>query len=98
MWGSCNKDKWLSPSVLCDVRRLNFEPLVARVRAPGTHWGRHSSFLPAMTSDLAVKAGRKLFERHLKDYEPADPLYETYTDKKGRERRRKVRAAPLASG
>lgn len=34
--------------------------------------------------------GKKLFEKHLKDYEPKDPLYETYTDNKGRQRRRKV--------
>ena len=39
---------------------------------------------------FAIKAGRKVFERNLKQYEPADPLYETYTDKKGRQRRRKV--------
>jgi len=46
-----------------------------------------------MASDFAIKAGRKLFEKHLHQYEPADPLYETYTDKHGRERRRK-RAVP----
>lgn len=32
-----------------------------------------------------------LFEKHMKDYEPADPMYETYVDKKGKTRRRKVR-------
>lgn len=43
-----------------------------------------------MSSGLAISAGRKLFERNLDQYAPADPLYETYVDKKGRERRRKV--------
>ncbi|KAI0714262.1 hypothetical protein C8T65DRAFT_644462 [Cerioporus squamosus] len=45
-------------------------------------------------NNLAVSAGRKLFERNLKDYEPQDPLYETYTDKKGRQRRRKRETPP----
>ncbi|KAI0775238.1 hypothetical protein BD413DRAFT_611564 [Trametes elegans] len=45
-------------------------------------------------SNLAVKAGRKLFERNLQQYQPADPLYETYVDKKGRQRRRKRETPP----
>ncbi|CDO75548.1 hypothetical protein BN946_scf184883.g10 [Trametes cinnabarina] len=44
-------------------------------------------------SNLAIKAGRKLFERNLQQYQPADPMYETYVDKKGRQRRRR-RAIP----
>jgi hypothetical protein len=40
--------------------------------------------------NFAASAGKKLFERNLQQYQPADPLYETYIDKKGRERRRKV--------
>lgn len=44
-----------------------------------------------MSNPLAVKFGKKLFTKHLSQYQPADPLYETYVDKKGRERRRKVR-------
>lgn len=40
--------------------------------------------------NLAVSTGRKLFQKNLQQYQPADPLYETYIDKKGRERRRKV--------
>ncbi|KAL7279178.1 hypothetical protein ACG7TL_007018 [Trametes sanguinea] len=44
-------------------------------------------------SNLAMKAGRKLFESNLKQYQPADPMYETYVDKKGRQRRRR-RAIP----
>ena len=47
-----------------------------------------------MSSDLAIKVGKKLFQKNLAEYTPADPLYETYVDKKGRERRRKVRPAP----
>jgi hypothetical protein len=44
-----------------------------------------------MTSDvLLTKAGRKLFEKHLGEYAPADPLYEFYTDERGRKKRRKV--------
>lgn len=34
---------------------------------------------------------RKFFETNMKKYEPTDPLYETYTDAKGKQRRRKVR-------
>ncbi|KAH9948724.1 hypothetical protein B0H21DRAFT_732820 [Amylocystis lapponica] len=37
-----------------------------------------------MTSDFA----------HLQQYAPVDPYYETYTDKRGRERRRRVSRAP----
>ncbi len=44
-------------------------------------------------NSLVTSAGKKLFERNLKDYAPQDPLYETYTDKKGRQRRRKVGGA-----
>ncbi|PSR74240.1 hypothetical protein PHLCEN_2v9984 [Hermanssonia centrifuga] len=47
-----------------------------------------------MSSGLAISAGRKLFERNLDQYAPADPLYETYVDKKGRERRRKRELPP----
>lgn len=47
-----------------------------------------------MYSDIARKAGLKLFEKHLKQYEPVDPLYETYTDNKGRQRRRKREVPP----
>ncbi|OBZ72063.1 hypothetical protein A0H81_08034 [Grifola frondosa] len=47
-----------------------------------------------MTSDLAIKAGRKLFEKNLRQYAPEDPYYETYTDKRGREKRRKRELPP----
>ncbi|KAI0784514.1 hypothetical protein C8Q75DRAFT_779193 [Abortiporus biennis] len=43
---------------------------------------------------LVQKTGRKLFEKHLEQYAPADPLYETYTDKKGRTKRRKRELPP----
>ncbi|KAI0316451.1 hypothetical protein OF83DRAFT_1126700 [Amylostereum chailletii] len=38
-------------------------------------------------------AGKKLFSRHMEHYTPTDPLYETYTDDRGRQKRRK-RALP----
>lgn len=47
-----------------------------------------------MTSDLAIKVGRKLFEKNVKQYTPVDPLYETYTDAKGRQKRRKRELPP----
>src|SRR5690242_4516059 len=42
-------------------------------------------------SKLVGKAGKKLFERHLQQYAPEDPVYEYYTDAKGKQKRRKVR-------
>lgn len=45
-----------------------------------------------MTSYLQ-KAGTKLFAKNLEQYRPEDPLYEFYTDKRGKQRRRK-RAIP----
>ncbi|KAF5379715.1 hypothetical protein D9615_005714 [Tricholomella constricta] len=44
-------------------------------------------------SALLGKAGKKLFERHLEQYAPQDPLYEFYTNDKGKKKRRK-RALP----
>ncbi|KJA14691.1 hypothetical protein HYPSUDRAFT_194879 [Hypholoma sublateritium FD-334 SS-4] len=38
---------------------------------------------------ILQKTGKKLFEKHLEKYAPEDPLYEFYTDDKGREKRRK---------
>ena len=40
---------------------------------------------------FATKAGRSIFARNLKQYEPKDPLYELYIDDHGKQRRRKVR-------
>ncbi|KAJ7216615.1 hypothetical protein GGX14DRAFT_605516 [Mycena pura] len=42
-----------------------------------------------MTSTILNKAGKSLFEKHLQQYTPADPLYEEYTDDKGKKRRRR---------
>ncbi|KAJ2928579.1 hypothetical protein H1R20_g8495, partial [Candolleomyces eurysporus] len=37
---------------------------------------------------------KKLFERHLEGYAPADPLYELYTDEQGKQQRRKRELPP----
>ncbi|KZV86917.1 hypothetical protein EXIGLDRAFT_724346 [Exidia glandulosa HHB12029] len=42
---------------------------------------------------LAQKYGKGVFAKHLENYQPQDPLYETYTDSAGRQKRRKVRRA-----
>ncbi|KAL7339888.1 hypothetical protein BJY59DRAFT_697224 [Rhodotorula toruloides] len=46
-----------------------------------------------MTSYITKKVGRRLAGQNLAQYEPADPHYETYTDAKGRQKKRK-RAIP----
>ncbi|KAJ7628525.1 hypothetical protein FB45DRAFT_794367 [Roridomyces roridus] len=35
------------------------------------------------------RAGKALFEKHLQQYSPADPMYEEYTDARGKKRRRR---------
>ncbi|KIM32928.1 hypothetical protein M408DRAFT_62500 [Serendipita vermifera MAFF 305830] len=47
-----------------------------------------------MASKLAKKAGLKVFEKHLEQYTPADPLYEEYIDDKGKKQRRKREIPP----
>jgi len=49
-----------------------------------------------MTSDLAIKVGKKIFEKNLENWVPTqeDPYYETYIDKKGREKKRKREVPP----
>jgi len=42
------------------------------------------------TKKLAKKAGLAVFAKHMENYKPADPYYEVYIDKKGREKRRRV--------
>ena len=42
-------------------------------------------------SSYAKNATLKIFEKHLQQYAPEDPLYEVYTDNNGRQKRRKVR-------
>jgi hypothetical protein len=49
-----------------------------------------------MTSYLQ-KAGTRLFEKNLEQYQPEDPLYEFYTDDRGKQRRRKVRPNPYCT-
>lgn len=49
-----------------------------------------------MATTLLQKSGLKVFEQHMRQYEPADPVYETYTDKKGKQRRRRVRVLIVA--
>ena len=39
------------------------------------------------------QVGAKLFRQHLEQYTPPDPLYEYYTDAKGKQRRKKVNTA-----
>ncbi|BGP28044.1 hypothetical protein JCM10295v2_007031 [Rhodotorula toruloides] len=46
-----------------------------------------------MASYITKKVGRRLAGQNLAAYEPADPHYETYTDAKGRQKKRK-RAVP----
>ncbi|KAI6125951.1 hypothetical protein EV401DRAFT_2087958 [Pisolithus croceorrhizus] len=38
--------------------------------------------------------GTKLFAKHIQQYTPEDPMYETYTDERGRQKRRKVASNP----
>ncbi|KAF4597014.1 hypothetical protein EYR40_007464 [Pleurotus pulmonarius] len=53
-----------------------------------------SSFSNEMTSALLGKAGKKLFEKHLEQYAPADPKYEFYVDERGEQKRRKRELPP----
>jgi len=41
------------------------------------------------TKKIAKKAGMAVFAKHMDGYRPADPYYEVYIDKKGREKRRR---------
>ncbi|CAE6363650.1 unnamed protein product [Rhizoctonia solani] len=45
-------------------------------------------------STIAKKAVSKVFERHMQNYTPSDPLYEEYTDEHGKKRRRKRELPP----
>ncbi|CAE6459695.1 unnamed protein product [Rhizoctonia solani] len=47
-----------------------------------------------MATTFAKKAGLKVFETHMQNYTPADPLYEEYTDEQGRKKRRKRELPP----
>ncbi|KZV86912.1 hypothetical protein EXIGLDRAFT_724341 [Exidia glandulosa HHB12029] len=43
---------------------------------------------------LAQKYGKGVFAKHLENYQPQDPLYETYQDSAGRQKRRKREVPP----
>jgi len=43
---------------------------------------------------FAERAGLALFKKHIQAYEPADPMYETYVDKRGRTKRRRRSIPP----
>ncbi|GBE88566.1 hypothetical protein SCP_1303830 [Sparassis crispa] len=47
-----------------------------------------------MSSSFAETVGRNLFAQHIAQYTPADPYYEKYIDKHGKERRRKRELPP----
>jgi len=47
-----------------------------------------------MSTILAERAGKKLFEKHVQQYTPTDPLYEFYTDAQGRKKQRKRHVPP----
>jgi hypothetical protein len=42
-------------------------------------------------SSFIEATGKKLFAKHLEKYTPEDPLYEFYTNKHGKQKRRKVK-------
>ena len=48
-----------------------------------------------MASMFLAQAGAKLFNRNIPGYAPPDPVYETYMDKDGEEKTRKVWLGPL---
>lgn len=47
-----------------------------------------------MATFIGKKAGKTLFENHLEQYAPQDPLYEFYTDDRGKQRRRQRQLPP----
>ncbi|KAK0204453.1 hypothetical protein DFS33DRAFT_1239226, partial [Desarmillaria ectypa] len=47
-----------------------------------------------MATKLFEKTGKKLFAKHLDQYAPVDPLYEHYTDDRGKQRRKKRELPP----
>ena len=46
-------------------------------------------------SSFIEATGKKLFAKHLEKYTPEDPLYEFYTNKHGKQKRRKVNCPPF---
>ncbi|KAI6112253.1 hypothetical protein EDD16DRAFT_1603804 [Pisolithus croceorrhizus] len=47
-----------------------------------------------MSSSYMQNIGTKLFAKHIQQYTPEDPMYETYTDERGRQKRRKRQIPP----
>ncbi|KAL5526186.1 hypothetical protein ACEPAG_7525 [Sanghuangporus baumii] len=47
-----------------------------------------------MSSKILTKAGLQIFEKHLKQYEPADPVWETWVDENGKTHKRKRELPP----
>ncbi|KAF8305781.1 hypothetical protein DL93DRAFT_2181668 [Clavulina sp. PMI_390] len=47
-----------------------------------------------MSQAIMKKTGMTIFAKHMKNYEPVDPLYETYVDKKGRTKKRRRELPP----
>jgi hypothetical protein len=47
-----------------------------------------------LNNPLLNKTGKALFEKHLAQYSPADPMYEEYTDARGRKKRRRREIPP----
>ncbi|KAK0493921.1 hypothetical protein EDD18DRAFT_1176878 [Armillaria luteobubalina] len=47
-----------------------------------------------MATKLFEKTGKRLFAKHIEQYAPVDPLYEIYTDDRGKQRRKKRELPP----
>ncbi|KAL5526165.1 hypothetical protein ACEPAG_7503 [Sanghuangporus baumii] len=47
-----------------------------------------------MSSTILTKAGLQIFEKHLKQYEPVDPVWETWVDENGKTHKRKRELPP----
>ncbi|KZO96572.1 hypothetical protein CALVIDRAFT_480969 [Calocera viscosa TUFC12733] len=47
-----------------------------------------------MAEQLAQRYGVSIFKKHIAQYEPVDPMYESYVDQKGRTRRRRREIPP----
>jgi len=48
-----------------------------------------------MASAVLAQFGARIFHKNIPGYAPLDPVYETYMDKDGEEKTRKVRAVLL---
>ncbi|TFY82132.1 hypothetical protein EWM64_g1884 [Hericium alpestre] len=75
------------------VTRRRAEPLNGEHQARHA-WGQHRRLADAAMSSMLNKTGKKLFAKHVQQYSPQDPYYEYYTDKRGRQKRRKRDVPP----